>query len=95
MTQYRPPAMRLTGYTNIGNGRPVKLLHYIEVLEDSLGIKADMEMLPMQDGDVKATTADTSALKRDFGYKPGITVEEGLRMFVAWYREYYGIKKTD
>jgi len=77
---------------NIGNGRPVKLLRYIEVLEDSLGVKADMDMLPMQDGDVKATTADTSALERDFGYKPGITVEEGLREFASWYREYYGVK---
>ena len=73
---------------NIGNGRPVELLRYIEVLEDSLGIKADMEMLPMQDGDVKATTADTTFLERDFGYKPSISVEEGLQKFADWYREY-------
>jgi len=50
-----------------------------------------MDMLPMQDGDVKATTADTSALEKDFGYKPEITVEEGLREFASWYREYYGV----
>lgn len=76
---------------NIGNGRPVKLLRYIEVLEDALGIKADKDMLPMQDGDVKATTADTSALERDMGYRPETTVEEGLARFAEWYRSYYGI----
>ena len=74
---------------NIGNGRPVELLRYIEVLEDALGVKADKEMLPMQDGDVKATTADTSALERDMGYRPETTVEEGLKTFATWYREYY------
>ena len=74
---------------NIGNGRPVQLLRYIEVLEDALGVKADKDMLPMQAGDVKATTADTSALKRDMGYKPETTVEEGLARFAQWYREYY------
>ena len=74
---------------NIGNGRPVQLLRYIEVLEDALGVKADKDMLPMQAGDVKATTADTSALERDMGYKPETTVEEGLARFVQWYREYY------
>jgi UDP-glucuronate 4-epimerase len=76
---------------NIGNGNPVELLHYIEVLEDALGVKADMDMLPMQDGDVKATTADTTFLERDFGYKPSITVEQGLKEFAAWYREYYKV----
>jgi UDP-glucuronate 4-epimerase len=74
---------------NIGNGRPVELLKYIEVLEDALGIKADKDMLPMQAGDVKATTADTSALERDMGYRPETTVEEGLTRFAEWYRDYY------
>ncbi len=74
---------------NIGNGRPVELLKYIEVLEDALGIKADKDMLPMQAGDVKATTADTSALERDMGYRPETTVEEGLARFAQWYRDYY------
>ena len=74
---------------NIGNGRPVELLKYIEVLEDALGIKADKDMLPMQAGDVKATTADTSALERDMGYRPETTVEEGLTRFAEWYRSYY------
>ena len=76
---------------NIGNGRPVELLKYIEVLEDALGIKADKDMLPMQAGDVKATTADTSALERDMGYRPETTVEEGLTRFAQWYREYYQV----
>jgi len=74
---------------NIGNGRPVELLRYIEVLEDALGVEAVKDLLPMQPGDVKATTADTSALERDMGYRPQTTVEEGLARFAAWYREYY------
>jgi UDP-glucuronate 4-epimerase len=76
---------------NIGNSKPVPLMRYIEVLERSLGKRARIEMLPMQPGDVPATTADVSALQADFGYRPGTTVEEGIPRFVEWYRSYYGI----
>ena len=76
---------------NIGNNRPVKLMRYIELLEQSLGKKARLDLLPMQDGDVPATTADVDALGSDLGYRPETTVDEGVARFVAWYKEYYNI----
>ena len=74
---------------NIGNHRPVQLLHYIEVLEQCLGRKAQMNLLPMQPGDVPDTEADVEALRRDTGYSPATGVEEGVRRFVDWYRAFY------
>jgi UDP-glucuronate 4-epimerase len=74
---------------NIGNNRPVELLHYIEVLEQCLGRKATMNLLPLQAGDVPDTWADAEDLVRDVGYRPSTPVEEGVAKFVAWYREYY------
>jgi len=76
---------------NIGNNKPVQLMRYIEVLERALGKKAQIEMLPMQPGDVPATAADVSALESDIGYRPKTTVEEGVPRFVEWYRRYYGV----
>ena len=76
---------------NIGNNKAVQLMRYIEVLERSLGKKAQIEMLPMQPGDVPATTADVSALESDIGYRPKTTVEEGVPRFVEWYRRYYKV----
>ena len=75
---------------NIGNNRPVELLRFIEVLEECLGKKAVKNLLPMQAGDVPVTCADVDDLMRDVGFKPATSVEEGIRRFVAWYREYYG-----
>jgi len=74
---------------NIGNHRPVELLHYIKTLEDQLGRKAQMNLLPLQPGDVPDTHADVQALVDDVGYQPNTSVEEGIARFVAWYREYY------
>ena len=76
---------------NIGNNKPVQLMRYIEVLEKCLGKKAQLEMLPMQPGDVPATMADVSALETDIGYRPRTTVEEGVPRFVEWYRRYYKV----
>jgi len=76
---------------NIGNNNPVELMHYIEVLEDCLGKKAEKNMLPMQAGDVKATYADIDDLIRDVGFKPDTSVEQGLAKFVDWYRDYYQV----
>jgi UDP-glucuronate 4-epimerase len=76
---------------NIGNNRPVELMRYIEVLERCIGRKAQVEMLPMQPGDVPATMADVSALEADVGYRPGTTVEQGIPRFVEWYRSYYRV----
>jgi len=74
---------------NIGNGSPVKLMDFIHALEAALGRKAEKKLLPMQPGDVPATWADTTALERDTGYKPGTPVEHGIKKFVEWYESYY------
>ena len=74
---------------NIGNNRPVKLLRYIEVLEQCLGIKAKVEFLPKPPGDVVATVADVSALERAVGYRPSTPIEVGVPRFVDWYQEHY------
>jgi UDP-glucuronate 4-epimerase len=76
---------------NIGNNQPVELMHYIEVLEDCLGMQAEKNMLPLQPGDVPATYADVTDLVRDVGYKPDMSVEQGVASFVAWYRDYYQV----
>jgi len=76
---------------NIGNNNPVQLMRYIEVLEERLGRKAQMDLLPMQPGDVPATVADTSELAGAVGFKPATTVEEGVGKFVDWYLAYYGV----
>lgn len=76
---------------NIGNGSQVKLMDYIETLEDCLGIKADYQMLPMQDGDVHATNADITRLKSEFSFAPKTDVKTGLQAFVDWYRDYYEV----
>jgi UDP-glucuronate 4-epimerase len=76
---------------NIGNNNPVELLDYIRVLEEKLGKKAEMNLLPLQPGDVPDTMADVSDLMRDTGFKPATSVETGVSRFVDWYREYYGV----
>ena len=76
---------------NIGNHRKVPLMDYVRVLEQCLGRKAAVELLPMQDGDVPETDADVSTLVHDFGAFSGIDVEEGIGRFVTWYREYYNV----
>ncbi|WP_146910493.1 NAD-dependent epimerase [Arenimonas daejeonensis] len=76
---------------NIGNEQPVELLRYIEVLEQCLGRKARMEMLPLQAGDVPDTEADVSDLVQGVGYRPVVPVEEGVARFVEWYRAYYAV----
>lgn len=84
-TSYAPYAV-----FNIGNNTPVKLMRYIEVLEHCLGKKAELDLLPMQPGDVAATQADTSALDAAVGFKPNTSVEHGIERFVEWYKSYYG-----
>lgn len=74
---------------NIGNNQPVKLLDFIETLESLLGVKAKMEFLPMQPGDVEATYADIDDLQKAVGFHPSTSIEDGLRKFVKWYRSYY------
>ncbi|MGH8251512.1 MAG: NAD-dependent epimerase [Steroidobacteraceae bacterium] len=74
---------------NIGNNRPVELAHYIEVLENCLGRKADQKLLPLQAGDVPDTWADAAELVQDVGYRPSTPVAEGVARFVEWYLGYY------
>ena len=76
---------------NIGSNRPVELLRYIEVLEENLGRKAELNLLPLQPGDVPDTYADVDALVQDTGYSPSTTVEVGVARFVEWYRDYYRV----
>jgi len=76
---------------NIGNHHPEELLHFIEVIEDCVGKKAIKNLLPMQPGDVPATSADVEDLMKDVGFKPATPIEEGIRKFVDWYRWYYKV----
>ena len=74
---------------NIGCERPVELLRYIEIIEQCTGREAIKNMQPMQAGDVKATYADVSALVAAVGYRPKVSLEDGMARFVDWYRDYY------
>ncbi|MBV8520381.1 MAG: NAD-dependent epimerase [Acidobacteria bacterium] len=91
-TQPRPSRSRAPYRVfNIGNNRPVQLLDYIHVLEECLGKKARMELLPMQPGDVPSTMADVSQLEEAVGFRPVTSVRDGVAAFVAWYKNYYRI----
>jgi len=74
---------------NIGNNSPVELMDYIGALEESLGIEADKEMLPLQDGDVPDTYANVDDLVKEFDYKPDMPVKTGVANFVKWYKDFY------
>ena len=84
---------------NIGNQNPENLLDFVQILSEELvrakvlpedyDFEAHKELVPMQPGDVPVTYADTSALERDFGYKPSTSLREGLRKFAEWYAEFY------
>ena len=76
---------------NIGNNSPVELMDYIGALEESLGIEADKEMLPLQDGDVPDTYANVDDLVKEFDYKPDMSVKQGVENFVEWYKDFYKI----
>ncbi len=76
---------------NIGNHDPMPLMDFIEAIEDALGKKAEKNFLPLQDGDVPATYAETAELNAWTGFKPGTSVREGVGRFVEWYRGYYGV----
>ena len=75
---------------NIGNDQPVQLMRFIELLERNLGRTVEKRLLPMQPGDVPDTWADVSALRRDVGYAPNTSIEDGVARFVRWYRDYHG-----
>jgi UDP-glucuronate 4-epimerase len=74
---------------NIGNHRPVQLLDYIAAMERALGKEAKLAMKPMQPGDVKATYADTTALRNAVGFAPSTPLDTGLARFAEWFKSYY------
>jgi len=76
---------------NIGNGEPVELLHYIELMEKAFGKTTSKEMLPLQPGDVEGTYADVGPLQSEIGYSPCVSIEQGLQRFAKWYRNYYQV----
>jgi UDP-glucuronate 4-epimerase len=76
---------------NIGNNQPVELMEFIEAIEDCLGRKAEKQFMPIQPGDVPATYADIDDLTADFGFRPSTSIQDGIRKFVEWYREYYRV----
>jgi len=76
---------------NIGNNHPERLLRFIEVIENSLGKKAERILEPMQPGDVKETYADLTAIRRDLGFQPTTTIDDGIPRFTSWYRDYHNI----
>ena len=76
---------------NIGNNRSEDLMRMIELLEQSIGRKAELELLPMQAGDVRETYADISAIQRDLGYAPTTTIDVGVPAFIDWFRSYHGL----
>ena len=76
---------------NIGNGKPIELMRFIELIEKKLNLIAMKEFLPMQKGDVKETFANTNALKSWINYSPSTPIEEGIDKFVDWYKAFYSI----
>jgi|TARA_Y100000991_G_scaffold211759_1_gene194799 UDP-glucuronate 4-epimerase len=76
---------------NIGNNDPVKLMDFIEAIENALGKKIQKNMMPLQAGDVPATYANVDDLVRDLDYKPSTSVQKGIDNFVTWYREFFKV----
>ncbi len=74
---------------NIGNSKPVELMSFVKTIEEELGIKAHINLLPIQPGDVPATYADVTDIAETLGYKPEVSVKEGIRNFINWYKEFY------
>jgi len=91
----RKDKMDLYKVYNIGNNQSVKLIEFIEIIEKTLGKKAEKIMMPMQAGDVEKTWADVHELIKDFGYKPKTSLTEGIQAFVEWYRPYYSSEQRD
>ena len=74
---------------NIGNSSPVKLMDFIEAIEQALGKQAEKNMMPIQPGDVPATWADVSDLVEDLDYQPNTSIQDGVNRFIAWYKDFY------
>lgn len=90
-----PPQKEINGALhkiyNIGNDRSEGLMNYVNAIEEALGKKAEIELLPMLPGDVKETVADISETREDFGFEPKTNISEGIPRFIEWYKSYYGV----
>jgi UDP-glucuronate 4-epimerase len=76
---------------NLGNNKPEPLLRFIKVIEQAVGRPAALDFQPMQPGDVFATAADIEDSRRDLGFDPSTSIDEGIPRFVAWYKDYHGV----
>ena len=76
---------------NIGGSESVKLMRFIKIIENNLGLEANIEYLPLQPGDVKKTNSDNRKLESIVGYSPQIDIETGIKHFIEWYKKYYHI----
>ena len=76
---------------NIGNNNSVKLLDFIDTIEELLGIPAQRQLLPMQPGDVEKTWANVDELIKDYDYRPNTSIQKGVAAFITWYKAYYGV----
>ena len=92
-SQTLPPDHSLAPYRvyNIGNNSPVKLLDFIQILENSIGKEAKKNFMAMQDGDVVSTYADVDDLVNDFGYTPNTDLKKGIEVFISWYKKFYNV----
>ncbi len=81
----------LIEFYNLGNHKPEKLLDFIAVIERALGRTVEKQLLPMQPGDVAESFADIDTARRDLGFEPKISIEEGIGRFIAWYKHYHKI----
>ena len=77
---------------NIGSNRPVQLMDYVQEIEKNLGMKAELNLMPMQIGDVKKSHADIGDLVKDFEYSPKWSIQNGIKNFIQWYLDYYNVK---
>jgi len=91
LAEHPPEGSQPYRVVNVGGGRPVGLDDFIAIIEEVLGRKALRRELPMQPGDVPATWASTALLEKITGFRPAVPLSDGVRAFVAWYREYYGV----
>ena len=87
------PASSLAPYRlyNIGSDNPVQLMDYVREIEKNLGMEAKLNMMPMQDGDVRKSHADVNGLAQDFNYIPRWNIKDGIKKFVQWYVDYYKV----
>ena len=79
---------------NIGSNRPIQLMDYVQEIEKNLGVKAKLNLMPMQDGDIKKSHADVDDLVKDFEYSPKWNIQNGIKNFIEWYIDYYNVNLT-